>query len=231
VTAPKTIVAVGPGVFDGGDDGDDDAASFIAGSTMVADDDGDDTDGGAANDAIIWVAALPPPAAPATTAPTAPTVPTAGAPSTRAPQLRQNLSLSSRVLWQRQQGPPMVADAGGVVGADDDGEDATDETGAGGVDGDGAANDAAPPSAITARSTFFMANWVERGWPLGGVIHDGGADIGAADGEVVAGDGEVVAADGKVVGGAGAAIMGSERSEPTSRGAPQVTQLLVPGSL
>ncbi len=88
----------------------------------------------------------------------------------------------------------------------------------GGGVGDGAANGAAPPSAMTARSTFFMAKFVDNGCPVGGVIHDGGAVIN--DGAGAAG-----------VGAAGATGVGSEASSEASRWAPQVTQVLVPGSL
>lgn len=69
---------------------------------------------------------------------------------------------------------------------------------------------------MVARSTFFMANWVEMGWPVGGVIHDGGAAGAAA-----------------AVGGGAIATgpEGSLTSSPTTRMAPQLTQRSLPGSL
>jgi hypothetical protein len=79
---------------------------------------------------------------------------------------------------------------------------------------------------MLARSTFFIANAVDNGCPVGGVIHDGGAAttgplpafVAATIGSAATGEATGTGDDGSYAGSA-------------SRAAPQLTQTEVPGSL
>jgi len=148
------------------------------------------------------------------------------------------------MVWQRQQAGRGDVDVdidatGGegiwpeVGGNDDDGADGDDGD-------DGATSPWGEPSVMTARSTFFMANWVEIGWPLGGVIQDGGAMTTApAVGNAATGAKSGISAAVGDAGREGCGRSGMSRpgddgsggSASAERGKPHVEQLMPPGSL